>query len=51
MLDWRIGETVALYKRLNVYDIEGEELLQLCFNIWPRGNGILHYLSMYEIEK
>ena len=30
----------------NIEDVETEQKIQLAFNIWPMGRGVLHYLAL-----
>lgn len=45
ILDWKIAETVISNPNFDISDVEEEQRTQLCFNIWPRGWGLLHMLS------
>ena len=45
VLDWLITDKIIFDKNFSVADVETEQRIQLCFNIWPQGNGILHLLA------
>ena len=45
ILDWQIAEQIMTKTNFDIEDVEEEERTQLCFNIWPRGWGLLHMLS------
>ena len=46
LLDMRIMELILKDDNFSVQDIEIEQAIQLCFNIWPGGRGILHKLAL-----
>ena len=46
LLDMRIMELILKDDNFSVQDIEVEQAIQLCFNIWPGGRGILHKLAL-----
>ena len=49
ILDWRIGEQILSSKtNFNIWDVEDEQRLKLCFNIWPQGLSLLHMISMQK---
>ena len=41
-LDWRIGELLINDADFNIENLSYEQAVQLCFNIFPQGRGILH---------
>ena len=43
-LDWRILELITSDAVFSVENVDREQALQLCFNIWPKGRGVLHML-------
>ena len=45
-LDWRIMELIISNPNFNIDNIDAEQKLQLCFNIWPKARGILHKLAL-----
>ena len=49
VLDWLIADKIIYDKDFSVDDVETEQRIQLCFNIWPQGNGILHLLARQGI--
>jgi len=49
LLDWLIAEKILHDKNFSINDIESEQRTQLCFNIYPEGNSILHLLSKQGI--
>ena len=32
--------------KFNIENVENEQKIQLAFNIWPLGRGVLHYLAL-----
>jgi len=49
LLDMRIMELILKDDNFSVQDIEIEQAIQLCFNIWPKGRGILHKLALGKV--
>ena len=45
-LDWRILELMIQDDKFNIENVEIEQKIQLPFNIWPSGRGILHHLAL-----
>lgn len=45
-LDWRILELINSHSYFSIENIDTEQALQLCFNIWPKGRGVLHQLVL-----
>ena len=45
-LDWRIIELITSTDVFSVQNVDTEQALQLCFNIWPEGRGVLHLLVL-----
>ena len=45
-LDWTIMDQILLRDDFDVGNVEAEQQLQLCFNIFPQGQGILHKLAV-----
>ena len=46
ILDWKIAETVVNDRMFSIEDVEEEQRVELCFNLFPQGNSLLHLLSM-----
>lgn len=44
-LDWKIMEQAMNEPNFDLREIDPEQKIQLCFNIFPNGRGILHYLA------
>ena len=45
-LDWRIADLVVTKEDFDLERVDKEQKIQLCFNIFPRGRGILHALAL-----
>ena len=45
-LDWRIADLVVTNEDFKLENVDKEQKIQLCFNIFPRGRGILHQLAL-----
>ena len=50
-LDWRICDVVNSAQDFNVGCIDEEQQVQLCFNLFPEGRGILHFLAMGQTDQ
>ena len=49
ILDWQIAEQVIKNPLFLLEDVEEEQRAQLCFDVWPRGWGLLHMLTTVGI--
>jgi hypothetical protein len=49
-LDWRIIDKIISAERFDINNIDEEQALQLCFNIFPRGMTILHKLAIGDVK-
>lgn len=49
-LDWSIMDQMLMRDDFDVSNVEAEQQLQLCFNIFPRGQGILHKLAVGGVD-
>ena len=45
-LDYRIMEQIISKSDFDANNIDTEQKLQLCFNLWPLARGILHMLAL-----
>ena len=46
LLDWLITESEVKYANFSMSNVEMEQKIQLCFNIFPNGRGVLHKLAI-----
>lgn len=49
-LDWSIMDQIIMRDDFDVSSVETEQQLQLCFNIFPQGQGILHKLAVGGVD-
>ena len=43
--DWFIWNKISQSKNIDIGEIEQEQAVELCFNIWPKQMSIMHNLS------
>lgn len=46
LLDWLILDRITQHSDFNIGNIDREQQIQMCFNIFPQSQTILHKLAM-----